>query len=307
MNTYRLAATSLAGLLSLALIGCGGRVDDPTSVALKRNKEEPKAGGGGTAAPVKSGTPSNGGTPTEPAKEGYGSIKGRIVLAAGDAIPGTKYIAEVGKASTEPGVCAKDNPIIDESLLVDKTRGVKNVFIYLRDMPTGGKEAIASQSQWPTEEKREDGVLVMDQINCTFRPHAMIVPLGKPLIAKSGDPVTHTISGTSRGGAITASIATGSKDGVDLSPSYKLPEFTPVMLKCNTHGWMRAYHLPLKHPYAAITKEDGSFEISDLPSGEHEFIVWHENGEKLGTLEVTVTANDTNDLGEISYSLSDLK
>ena len=32
----------------------------------------------------------------------------------------------------------------------------------------------------------------------------------------------------------------------------------------------------LDHPYAAITKADGTFTIRDLSVGEHSFVVWHE-------------------------------
>jgi hypothetical protein len=59
---------------------------------------------------------------------------------------------------------------------------------------------------------------------------------------------------------------------------------------------MQAWWVILDHPYAAVTKEDGTFEIADLPVGEHKFIVWQE---KVGFVDkaytVTVKAGD-NDL-----------
>ena len=45
---------------------------------------------------------------------------------------------------------------------------------------------------------------------------------------------------------------------------------------CDLHPWMTAYQLPLDHPYGVVTAEDGSFEISNLPAGRHEFTIWHE-------------------------------
>ena len=61
----------------------------------------------------------------------------------------------------------------------------------------------------------------------------------------------------------------------------------------------QAIHLPIDHPYAALSAENGTFEIKDLPVGKHEFKVWHEAGGLLekskiieikpGDNEVTIT------------------
>ena len=45
---------------------------------------------------------------------------------------------------------------------------------------------------------------------------------------------------------------------------------------CNIHPWMKAYILSLDHPYMAVTGEDGTFEIKNMPAGQHEFQFWHE-------------------------------
>ena len=39
---------------------------------------------------------------------------------------------------------------------------------------------------------------------------------------------------------------------------------------------MIAYLYPAKNPYFAITTADGSFEITDVPAGEHLLRLWHE-------------------------------
>jgi hypothetical protein len=42
---------------------------------------------------------------------------------------------------------------------------------------------------------------------------------------------------------------------------------------------MKAYLLPRKDKYFAVTAADGSFEIANLPAGEEvEIQVWHERG-----------------------------
>jgi hypothetical protein len=67
---------------------------------------------------------------------------------------------------------------------------------------------------------------------------------------------------------------------------------------------MLAYQLPLDHPYAALTDADGKFTISDLPSGSHNFTLWHE-GKKLRNYKVTVKAGETPEPLDIQLSLSD--
>jgi hypothetical protein len=42
----------------------------------------------------------------------------------------------------------------------------------------------------------------------------------------------------------------------------------------------------MDHPYFAVTGEDGSFSLKNVPPGDYTVTVWHE---KLGTKEMKVT------------------
>ena len=55
-----------------------------------------------------------------------------------------------------------------------------------------------------------------------------------------------------------------------------------IPVKCNIHPWMKAYVGVVSHPYFAVTGDDGSFELKDLPPGDYTIQVWHE---KYGTQE----------------------
>jgi hypothetical protein len=52
---------------------------------------------------------------------------------------------------------------------------------------------------------------------------------------------------------------------------------------CNIHAWMKAYLNVFTHPFFAVTKEDGSYEIK-VPPGEYEVAVWQENANDDGKL-----------------------
>jgi len=58
---------------------------------------------------------------------------------------------------------------------------------------------------------------------------------------------------------------------------------------CDVHPWMRSYIAVLNHPFFAVTKEDGTYEIKGLPPGEYEIEAWHE---KLKNQTQKVTVKD---------------
>jgi hypothetical protein len=75
---------------------------------------------------------------------------------------------------------------------------------------------------------------------------------------------------------------------------------------------MRAYLLALDHPYAAVTGQDGRFEIKNVPAGEHEYQFWHEkNGymkgvrtkagvtDERGRIKIDIRRDETVDLGDL--------
>ena len=49
---------------------------------------------------------------------------------------------------------------------------------------------------------------------------------------------------------------------------------------------MNAYVNVVPHPFFAVTKDDGSFEIKGLPEGTYTLELWHE---RLGTQTQAVT------------------
>ena len=74
------------------------------------------------------------------------------------------------------------------------------------------------------------------------------------------------------------------------------------------------------HPYMAVSGEDGTFEIKNIPAGKHEFQFWHEapgylknlkfkggTTDRQGRAELTIAAGQTLDLGDIKVPASVLK
>jgi uncharacterized protein (DUF2141 family) len=65
-----------------------------------------------------------------------------------------------------------------------------------------------------------------------------------------------------------------------------------IPVKCNVHPWMRAYIGVVHHPFFAVTGDDGTFTIKNLPAGTYTLQAWHET---YGTMDqqITVGANDS--------------
>ncbi len=273
------------GLLPF-VTGCGGGVASETTVTVKRDKGESAASEGGTSE-----TPAGGGAPAS----GFGSFKGRVVLQG--TAPAQKLLIKAGDQSArDTAVCAAAD-LPDEHLVLGSGNGVANVFIYLAKAPVGAKPVPP-----PTEPA------IFDQKGCKFLPHALLVRAGQKVLIKSDDPIAHnTHTFPSRNTGFNQTINPKERNGVEIK--YTKQENNPIEVKCDFHAWMIAYHLPVDHPFAALSGADGSFEIKDLPAGPHKFLVWHEgcNGKFLSrNLAVNIKPNEETTL-EIPYPAEKLQ
>ncbi len=62
-----------------------------------------------------------------------------------------------------------------------------------------------------------------------------------------------------------------------------------ISVKCDVHNWMSAFIVVKAHPFWAVSAEDGTYRIENVPVGRYKLSVWHE---ELGMIErdITVTA-----------------
>ena len=66
-------------------------------------------------------------------------------------------------------------------------------------------------------------------------------------------------------------------------------EEEPFIIKCDVHPWMQAFVAVSPHPFFAVTGDDGSFSIANLPAGTYEIEAWHE---RLAAQTTTITVAD---------------
>lgn len=273
MRRFEFFAGGLIVAAVMSLAGCGGGANAKTTVTYRPSKPDEAA----ATADSGTATAATTGADTAVAAGGVGSIKGRVVFQ-GDPPSGAPKYAK-GAAPKDPQVCGVE-AIPDETVVVNNG-GLANVFIYLGKAPKG---AIPPASTEP---------VVFDQKSCIFKPHALIVRTTQPVKVLNDDAALHnTHTYPKRNTGFNQGVQPNDRSGVDLV--YTKPEAEPLQVGCDVHPWMIAFHLPVDHPFAAVSGSDGTFEIKDLPAGKHEFKVWHE---KAGVLEkafaITVKAGET--------------
>src|ERR1700722_13499540 len=191
-----------------------------------------------------------------PAPTGKAVVKG-IVKYAG-ALPPPEPWAGAGNAE-----CRKLHP--DPIQLAKVQDGkVEDAFVYVKDgLPPGTYPAPTA----PT---------VFDQKGCEFTPRVIGVLAGQALSATNSDRLLHNVKSPEWNQAFPY----GLKRDLELHHAAVM-----ATISCDVHPWMRAYAGVMEHPYFAVTKADGAFEIDGLVDGDLTVAVWHE---KLGTVEKKV-------------------
>ncbi|RMH38340.1 MAG: carboxypeptidase regulatory-like domain-containing protein [Nitrospirae bacterium] len=65
------------------------------------------------------------------------------------------------------------------------------------------------------------------------------------------------------------------------------------VMQCGFHPYMFSWGVVVKNPYFSITKEDGVFEIHDVPAGKYTVKVWHPGTKSYLMKDVTVNPGAT--------------
>ncbi len=173
----------------------------------------------------------------------------------------------------------KDKMPVQEDIVVNPNGTVKWALVHVKETPPGTFAAPAEP-------------VVIDQTGCIFAPHGVAARAGQQVIFKNNDPVLHNVRTESKANKVF-NIAQPIQ-GMQTKKVFDKAE-TGIKLRCDVHFWMTGYVHVMDHPFFAVTGEEGTFTIKDIPAGTYTLELWHE---RLGTQSqtVTVAAADAKDV-----------
>lgn len=187
------------------------------------------------------------------AESGFGALEGIVRLAGGGEVPSPTMVAN----TTDPAVCGQLQTL-DDLLVSNSNRGVQHVLVTLTDVP---KEKI------PPLQPHQ---LILDNRGCRFVPHVSVLTVGSTIKALNSDPVLHTVH---LYGAVEANLALPAKRS---RVTKAIAQQGMIIVRCDVHGWMRAFIQVDDHPFHAVSDATGSFRIAHIPAGTYHLEAWHE-------------------------------
>jgi hypothetical protein len=200
-----------------------------------------------------------------------------ITVSDGGTISGTvKWSGPVPRQLAFP--VTKDVAVCDpegkktislDRLIIGPEGGVANTIVYLKNISAGKGLDLPEQRRH------------LDQRQCRYIPHILLVPQNTELQMQSSDATLHTIH---MDGAATFNLPFPFTDRVS---SRTMPTPGLVNLRCNGgHVWMNAEMMVVPHPYYAVTDESGHYEFGNVPPGTYQIVAWHEGWGLLGKEQV---------------------
>jgi len=183
-----------------------------------------------------------------------GTILGKVTYS------GTPPAAKKIVPDTDKATCSAHGPIFSEDLVIDTAAGVKNAVVTLANITKGKPLVVESDA-------------VLNQNGCMYSPHVMAMPIGQKIKVLNSDGILHNIHSHSVKNPPINFAQPGSVKQIEIKP-FTVPEL--IKFTCDVHSWMSAYLWVTEHPYVAVTKPDGWYEISDVPPGKYQVKFWHE-------------------------------
>lgn len=173
--------------------------------------------------------------------------------------------------------CAAKHPdgAFTQEVVVNDNGTLRNVFVRVSE---------GLDREFPTPSQS----VALDQDGCVYHPHVIGIQAGQTLAISNSDGLLHNINATpeqNRPFNISQPV------DMESTRQFAVPEVM-IPVQCDVHGWMQAYIGVVDHPYFAVSGDDGSFEIANLPAGDYVIEAWHERY-GVQTMNVTVAAQET--------------
>lgn len=167
-----------------------------------------------------------------------------------------------------------------QSLLISKEGHLQNAVVWLEGTLNDKTNVVSSRP-------------MLDQKDCHFNPHILLVPHGQSFLVGNQDPMGHDVRAF---------------DGSQMLFRFEMePHSNPVekkfekpgrfLIRCGLHSWMHAYVVSTDHSYYSVSDSDGKFYLRNVPKGNHVLKIWHE---QLGVAEIPIEVSES--LADFTYT-----
>lgn len=170
--------------------------------------------------------------------------------------------------------------VLNEIVVVGSGNGLANVLLFATVPKEWCHESMVGNTD----------TVEFDQKNCLFLNRVFPMQTTQTLKILNSDSVGHNA-------ALSPSKNTPDNPGIPGGGHYIYPpgggelrqEKSPFPVSCSAHPWMQSFMIFRENGYFAVTADDGSFELPNLPAGVPVVInVWHEATKGVPGKEVTV-------------------
>jgi RNA polymerase sigma factor (sigma-70 family) len=225
-------------------------------------------------APADPDRPAPDPSPDPAADRNWATIRGRIHWPESRLVPVRKI-----DVTTDREHCLSKGELFYEDVIVSpKTRGVKNVVVWLRPDTDNRRDPFPREKIHPSLVEAKSRMHVIDQPCCQFEPRVLAARAGDRIEFRNSAPVAHNVSFVSDSEAFNFTLPAGkSHVGQPLAA-----QTTPIPFRCDIHPWMQGRVRVFDHPYFAVSDAEGNFEIRNAPAGKWRLVIWHENGYHRG-------------------------
>jgi hypothetical protein len=240
---------------SLSLLRCGGQKDEDALMEDEGSK---------TATTSTASAPAAGAPAAAPAAGGA-TLTGKV------AFDGTAPAMNPIKMDAD-AFCKSEHkePVYEQEVVVNPNKTLQWVLVYVKEGVSGTYPPPATP-------------VTLDQRGCQYHPHIFGIQAGQSLRVLNSDGTLHNIHALPKKNA-EFNIGQPFK-GMETLKKFDTAE-VPVRFKCDVHKWMGAYTGVFNHPFFAVTNDQGTFEIKNLPPGNYVIEAWHE---KYGAQTQNVT------------------
>jgi plastocyanin len=199
---------------------------------------------------------------------GWGTVKGQVIFNG--KVPANPEVT----ITADKDHCSSKGPIHRNELVINKkNKGVRWVLVWLA--PVKNFRDVSQVPPIHPSLKQVPAKVTIDQPVCRFIPRMTAMREGTTLVYTNTAPVSHNVS--IQGGELGPNLnqLLIPKKGELVCKDVKA-RLMPFSYNCSIHAWMKGWVAVFKHPYYAVTDENGNFEIKNAPAGKWRLMLWQE-------------------------------